>query len=317
MPIDPKILSVQPGADRANAGEADPRSMLSFDLATPDTAPDEWQRAAARRVSEAVGLPDPDGRVWKGKPFATGAEYLSFMRGMLKSGDVWEYAATEELKAFEAADDAGRPRSPAPRSAWRTAPPRRSAARFPRATVSPTARRAEGRSGECWPPTPACGPTGRRRAVQSEQTAISERSGACAKERRTPTKGARRLARAPPRTGSGRGAPREAAAGQLWAAWLSVTPRFRPRPEIATGLFRDGTIRGEDIADFQRLMKRAGAVAGWPGFRAIPPPARSEHARRRRHRLYQRRRDAAPQRGETDRHADDPSTRPFSARTRD
>jgi hypothetical protein len=105
--IDPGVLSVQP--EHAYGGEPrDPLDMVPFDLATPDTAPDEMQGAAARRVSAAVGVPDPDGRIWQGRPFASGAAYLDYMRGLLKSGDIWEYVASDELKAFEAADDAGR-----------------------------------------------------------------------------------------------------------------------------------------------------------------------------------------------------------------
>ena len=90
---------------------AEPTSgeRLSFFLSLPDSAPDEYKQAAARRISAMLNVPDPDGRMWRnGKPFGTGAEYLDFMRGMEKSGNVWEYAADDELKAFAAADDAGK-----------------------------------------------------------------------------------------------------------------------------------------------------------------------------------------------------------------
>ena len=142
--IDPGVLSVQP--EHAYGGEPrDPLDMVPFDLATPDTAPDEMQGAAARRVSAAVGVPDPDGRIWQGRPFASGAAYLDYMRGLLKSGDIWEYVASDELKAFEAADDAGRVKIArealgfVDRAAEAAAP-------CPEGTASPTARRLEGRS---------------------------------------------------------------------------------------------------------------------------------------------------------------------------
>lgn len=110
MSIDPKITKVQPGDDRAMIDQSTPVNMLSFDLETPETAPDEYQRAAARRISTTMGAPDPDGRMWRPdqQGFATGGEYLDFMRGMLKSGDIFEYAATPELKEFAKADPATR-----------------------------------------------------------------------------------------------------------------------------------------------------------------------------------------------------------------
>ena len=243
MPIDPKILSVQPGADRANAGEADPRSMLSFDLATPDTAPDEWQRAAARRISanlgqredgSPIGVDDPDGRVWKGKPFATGAEYLSFMRGMLKSGDVWEYAATEELKAFEAADDAGR--AAIARAALGMAD--RAIEAVGRAVpggygFKPGAPELKDAPEEVLAANARLRPTGGAAQVQSgadgQFGAVPRASREGGGGRRQ--KGARRLAQHAGGSGVSQRAPREAAAGQpLGRVALGHAVAFRPRP---------------------------------------------------------------------------------------
>jgi len=110
MTIDPNITKVQPGDDRALLDDVPPINMLSFDLETPDAAPDEFKGAAARRISEAFKVPDPDGRMWRHDKgaFPTGSEYLDYMRGMVKSGDIFEYSATPELKEFVKADAAGR-----------------------------------------------------------------------------------------------------------------------------------------------------------------------------------------------------------------
>lgn len=110
MTIDPNIAKVQPGDDRALLDDVPPQNMLSFDLETPETVSDEYKGAAARRISEAFKVPDPDGRIWRGDKgaFPTGAEYLDYMRGMVKSGDIFEYSATPELKEFAKADAAGR-----------------------------------------------------------------------------------------------------------------------------------------------------------------------------------------------------------------
>jgi len=261
MPIDPRILDVRPGADRERDTPEDKSAMLSFDLATPDTAPDEWQRAAARRVSEAVGLPDPDGRVWKGKPFATGAEYLGFMRGMLKSGDVWEYAATEQLKAFEAADDAGR--AALARAALGTAD--RAAEAVGRAVP-------EGYGFKAGSPELADAPEevlaanarllADREAADRHNTAAPSFAGTFQPLPERPEAAADRKAldawRAQRADRSLVAAHREKLLrDNLWAAWLSVTPALTDRGrEIATGLFRDGTLRGADVADFQRLDEK-------------------------------------------------------------
>lgn len=110
MTIDPNIAKVQPGDDRALLDTIPPKNMLSFDLETPETASDEYKGAAARRISEAFKVPDPDGRMWRSDKgaFPTGAEYLDYMRGMVKSGDIFEYSATPELKEFSKTDATGR-----------------------------------------------------------------------------------------------------------------------------------------------------------------------------------------------------------------
>ena len=110
MTIDPSIAKVQPGDDRALMDDVPPQNMLSFDLETAETAPDEYKGAAARRISESFGVPDPDGRMWRSdeNPFQTGAEYLDYMRGLHRSGHIFEYSATPELKEFTKADAAGR-----------------------------------------------------------------------------------------------------------------------------------------------------------------------------------------------------------------
>ncbi|MDI9598147.1 MAG: hypothetical protein QM323_01455, partial [Acidobacteriota bacterium] len=258
--IDPGVLAVQP--EHAYGGEPrGPLDMVPFDLATPDTAPDEMKRAAARRVSEAVGLPDPDGRVWKGKPFATGAEYLSFMRGMLKSGDVWEYAATDELKAFEAADDAGRVKiargalgfvDRAAEAAGRRVPEGYGFADgapelkdAPEDVLAANARLRADREA--------------RRRYNLEQTASSEPfREPRAKEEADADKKALDAWRNTRADRELVNAHREKLLrDNLWLAWLSVTPALSDRGrEIASGLFRDGTIRGEDVADFQRLDEK-------------------------------------------------------------
>jgi proteasome lid subunit RPN8/RPN11 len=255
--IDPGVLSVQP--EHAYGGEPrDPLDMVPFDLATPDTAPDEMQGAAARRISAAVGVPDPDGRIWQGRPFASGAAYLDYMRGLLKSGDVWEYVASDELKAFEAADDAGR-------------------VKIAREALGFVDRAAEA-AGRAFPEG-----YGFADGAPELRGAGEDVLAANARLRGDAEAAARHNARAASFAGDFRPLPeREGASADretmkawrrqredgrlvsehrekllrenLAVAWLSLSPALSPRAkEIAAGVFRDGKLRPSDIADFQRL----------------------------------------------------------------
>ncbi|MDD3582907.1 MAG: hypothetical protein PHG74_02675 [Kiritimatiellae bacterium] len=255
--IDPGVLSVQP--EHAYGGEPrDPLDMVPFDLATPDTAPDEMQGAAARRVSAAVGVPDPDGRIWQGRPFASGAAYLDYMRGLLKSGDIWEYVASDELKAFEAADDAGRVKIAREAMGFVDRAAEAAGRRVPEgygfADGAPELRGAgedvlAANARLRGDAEAAARHNARAASFAGDFRPLPEREGASA-DRET-MKAWRRQRGDAELVGEYR---EKLMRENLAVAWLSVEPALSPRAkEIAAGVFRDGKLRPSDIADFQRL----------------------------------------------------------------
>jgi hypothetical protein len=256
MTIDPKITKVQPGDDRAMADQSTPVNMLSFDLETPDTAPDDYKRAAARRISTTIGAPDPDGRMWRPdqQGFATGSEYLDFMRGMLKSGDIFEYAATPELKEFSKADPAARLAiAKKARSFTDTAADTISKAVTPEGYGLP-----DGDPKLSGAPQDVIEANGRMR-MRKEAVSLGD-SGP------TPEETADRAAVDAWR------AQRDDAAlvnghheklleKNVWHLYLALSPSLSDKGRaIAANAFKDRKLAGSDIADFQRLDEKEQAV---------------------------------------------------------
>lgn len=269
----PRVPASVPESARRWTPAAEPpapptdRERLSFLLSLPDTAPDEYKQAAARQISGMIKVPDPDGRMWKGKPFATGAEYLDFMRGMEKSGNVWEYAADDELKAFAAADDAGK--LGIARKAMGIADKAGEAGQrlqdafagyglddghpdlrdAPEDALAANARLRADREA--------------RRRYNLEQTASSEpfREPRAKEEADADKKAldAWRTRRRDETLVAEHGA--KLLDKNLWAVWLSVSPSLsEDARKIAEGAIRGRKLAGGDIAAFQRLDEREQAA---------------------------------------------------------
>jgi predicted amidophosphoribosyltransferase/GNAT superfamily N-acetyltransferase len=278
MTINPQLLKIQPGDDRENLDGISGKTMLSFDLETPETAPDEWKAAAARRISETVGVPDPDGRVWKrdGKSFTTGTEYLDFMRGMLKSGNIWEYAATPELKTFEAADQAGKTsiarkakgfletsadsiaKAVTPQG-YGVADNDKRLAGAPQEVIDANRRmREEKEAEERFARASLASTITLDKSIKQNAQPYTPRSEA----ERKADKDAIDAWRAQQEDASMIASHREKLMKEnAWAVWLAVAPSLSEKGyKVASGVFQERKLSGADIADFQRLDEKEQAI---------------------------------------------------------